>query len=116
MFFGRSAIRRGHRVQKERPRSKIETGVPVMPMGSNLGGHSRSANGTGGPRSLPDNGAGRGVQRIHIIRFGHRNHYWAVWPPLDVKWLRKNGATIVPSKFKSRVRFAAADCVKAESI
>ena len=33
-----------------------------------------------------------GVERIHIIRFGHRNDHWAAWTALDVKRLRINVA------------------------
>ena len=70
----------------------------------------RSAADTGGPNvALPDNAAIHSVERVHIIRFGHGDdHCPAAWAAFDVKWLRINVAEIVPSKFRSRVRLAAA--------
>ena len=79
--------------KKSAREARSTTGVPVMPMGSNLV-QMRSSAGTGGAHiSLPDNAAVHSVERVHIIRFGHRNdHRPAAWTALDVKRLRINVA------------------------
>ena len=52
-----------------------------------------------------------------LFEFGCNNDHWArLDRPRCKAAACKTLPTIAPSKFKSRVRFAAADCVKAESM
>ena len=54
--------------KKSAREARSMTGVPVIPMGSNLGGQARSPDGTGGPTFLfPDNAA--------VVRRRARTHY-----------------------------------------
>jgi hypothetical protein len=92
MFNGRSAIGRDHCVQKERPRSKIDNRRPDDPHGTNLSTADIVFRHWIAYISLPNHCASRGVQRIHIIRFGYRNDHWAAWTALNVKRLRVNVA------------------------
>ena len=57
-------------------------------------GHAEIAADTGRPNiAFPDNAAIKGVERVHIIRFGHgNNHCPAAWAAFDVKRLRINVA------------------------
>ena len=59
-------------------------------------------------RCAAKSGACRGIERINIIRFGNSNNHRPIRTALDVKRLRMNVAEIVPLKFKSRTRLAAA--------
>ena len=102
--------------KKSAREARSTIGVPMMPM-DQIGATEIVCRHRRAHISLPDDAAVYSVERVHIIRFGHRNDRWpAAWPVIDVKRLRVNFAGIVPSKFRSRVRFAAADGVKAESM
>ncbi len=93
MFDSLPTIGRGHCVQKERPRGKIDNrcagdarGIKFcLAVKASLGYRRTHI-------TLPDNAAIDSVQRVHIVRFGHRNNHWAVWTALNVKWLRVNVA------------------------
>jgi len=92
MFDGRAAIRGDHCIQKKRARSKIDNWCADDAHRTDLGAREIGCGHRSAHVSLPDNGAVHGVERIHVIRFGDRNHHWAARTALDVKRLRVNVA------------------------
>jgi len=92
MFYGRAAIGRNHCVQKQRARSKIDNRRSDDPHGTNLSTADIVFRHRSACVSLPNHRAVRGVQRIHVIRFGYRNDNWAAWTALNVKRLCKDVA------------------------
>ena len=79
--------------KKSAREARSTTGVPMMPMEPTLVQPRSVCRHRSAYISLPDNAAVRSVERIHIIRFGHRNDHWpAAWTALDVKRLRVNVA------------------------
>ena len=117
VFLGRAAVGCDHCVQKERARSKIDNRRAGDAHGIKFGAYEIVCGTPAANVALPDNAAIDRIERVDIIRFGRCNNYRrATRAVLDVKRLGINIAEIVPSKFRSRAKLAAADGVNAESM
>src|SRR5215467_11660164 len=93
MFYCLPVIGRGHCVQKERPRGKIDD--RRADDAHRIKFWRAAKIGLGYWRrhiALPDNAAIHSVQRVNIIRLRRYNDHWAVWTAFDVKRLGVNGA------------------------
>jgi len=89
MFNGIAAIRRGHRVEKERARVEIANGCAndAGRIGASawIDCHGRAN------VALPENAAIDSVQRVHVIGVRDCNDGWPpAWTVVDVEWLREN--------------------------
>jgi hypothetical protein len=92
MFLGSAAIGRGHRVQKQSARCKIDRGRAGNPHGIYVTALEIGSWYWRAKVALPNHRAGSGTQRINIIRFGHRNDHRPIWPTFDIERLGVNVA------------------------
>jgi len=91
LFLSHAVIGRGHCIEKERARVKVDNGCAGDAHWVNDSGtreivlrqrHAKIA--------LPNDAPIHSVKRVYIIRFGYRNDHWAACAALDVKRLRVN--------------------------
>src|SRR4029450_1951668 len=89
MFLGLAAIGCDHCVQKEGARGKIDNRRASDAHEIKLGADEIARCHRISHIPLPDDAPIEGVERIHVIRFGHcYNHRPAAWAILDVERLR----------------------------
>src|SRR5262245_37639057 len=90
MFLGSAAIGRGHRVEKQSARCKIDRGRAGNPHGIYVTALEIGSWYWRAKVALPNHGAGSGTQRINIIRLGHRNDHRTICTSFDIKRLGVN--------------------------
>ena len=94
MFLGLAAIGRGHCVEKERARGKIDNGRAGDAHEIKLSAYEIVSRHRRANVALPNDAASGSVERINIVGFGHGNdHCPAARAVLDVKRLGVNVAS-----------------------